>query len=195
MADTRVRGATPPFKLNEPTNRNFLSIVGFKFLLNRCPKVSFFCNQANIPTVTLGTTTQASYLRQIPIPGTELSYEDLTLSFIVDENCENYLQIYDWITGLGFPESLQQYEDLKKVNRFYPDSAERDQFAERSDGTLMVLNSDYNPSISIKFRDLFPVALSGVPFDSTETEQRYFTAMVTFKYTIFDVIDVNGTKV
>ena len=41
-----------------------------------------------------------------------------------------------------------------------------------------------------------PVAtIFGVPFDSTETEQRYFTAMVTFKYTIFDVIDVNGTKV
>ena len=31
MANTRVRGATPPFKLNEPTNRNFLSIVGSSF--------------------------------------------------------------------------------------------------------------------------------------------------------------------
>ncbi len=195
MAETRVRGATPPFKLNEPTNRNFLSIVGFKFVLNRCPKVSFFCNQANIPTVTLGTTLQPTYTRQIPVPGTELSYEDLSLSFMVDENCENYLQIYDWITGLGFPESLQQYEDLKKINRFYPDSKQNDDYTERSDGTLIVLNSDYNPSLKIKFKDLFPVSLSGVPFNSTEPEQKYFTASVTFKYTIFDVIDVNGTKV
>ena len=195
LADTRVRGATPPYKINEPTNKNFLSIVGFKFVLNRAPKVSFFCNEANIPTVTLGTTVQASYLRQIPVPGTELSYEDLTLNFMVDENCENYLQIYDWITGLGFPESLQQYEDLKKTDRFYPDSAEKDAFTERSDGTLMVLDSNYNPSITVKFKDLFPVALSGVPFSATETEQRYFTAQVTFKYTIFDVIDVNGAKV
>ena len=59
----------------------------------------------------------------------------------------------------------------------------------------MVLDSNYNPSITVKFKDLFPVALSGVPFSATETEQRYFTAQVTFKYTIFDVIDVNGAKV
>ena len=62
LADTRVRGATPPYKLNEPTNKNFLSIVGFKFVLNRAPKVSFFCNEANIPTCLLYTSDAADDL-------------------------------------------------------------------------------------------------------------------------------------
>jgi hypothetical protein len=32
----------------QPQNRNFLSPTGFKFSLKRAPKVSFFCNSANI---------------------------------------------------------------------------------------------------------------------------------------------------
>ncbi len=191
--ETGVRGATPPYKLNEPTNRNFLSVVGFDFILNRCPKVSFYCNQANIPDITLGVAQQTTYLRDIPVPGDKLQYGDLSLQFMVDENCENYLQIYDWITGLGYPESLQQYDDLKRNSRFYP--TEDAPFNERSDGTLIVLNSDYNPAVKIKFKEMFPIRLSGIPFSAIETEERYFTASVTFKYTIFDMIDVLGKKV
>jgi len=191
--ETGVRGATPPYKLNEPTNRNFLSVVGFDFILNRCPKVSFYCNQANIPDITLGVAQQTTYLRDIPVPGDKLQYGDLSLQFMVDENCENYLQIYDWITGLGYPESLQQYDDLKRNSRFYP--TEDAPFNERSDGTLIVLNSDYNPAVKIKFKEMFPISLSGIPFSAIETEERYFTAAVTFKYTIFDMIDVLGKKV
>ena len=193
MSETRVRSATPPYTLNEPNNRNFLSIVGFNFILNRCPKVDFYCNRANLPTITLGNANQSTYLKNIPVPGDKLEYEDLQLDFIVDEDCENYLQIYDWITGLGYPESLQQYDDLKRNSRFYP--AEDAPFNERSDGTLVVLNSNYQPSLRVVFKDLFPVSLSGIPFSAVETEERYFTATVSFKYTIYDVIDVNGKKV
>ena len=161
--------------------------------MNRCPKVDFYCNRANLPTITLGNANQSTYLKNIPVPGDKLEYEDLQLDFIVDEDCENYLQIYDWITGLGYPESLQQYDDLKRNSRFYP--AEDAPFNERSDGTLVVLNSNYQPSLRVVFKDLFPVSLSGIPFSAVETEERYFTATVSFKYTIYDVIDVNGKKV
>ena len=161
--------------------------------MNRCPKVDFFCNRANIPTVSLGSAVQSSYLKNIPVPGDKLEYEDLQLDFMVDENCENYLQIYDWITGLGFPESLQQYQELKRDRRFWlPEDALTN---ERSDGTLMILNNNYLPSLKVIFKDLFPVSLSGIPFSAVETEERYFTATVSFKYTIYDVIDVNGKKV
>ena len=59
-------------------NRNFLSPTGFKFSLKRSPGVSFFCNQANIPELTLGVTEQPNYLRPIPIPGDVISFGDLS---------------------------------------------------------------------------------------------------------------------
>mgnify|MGYP001399802493 CR=1 FL=1 len=190
-----TRKSVHPQKWEETSNRNFLSVVGFKFLLERCPKVDFFCNQANIPDVTLGVAQQATYLKNIPVPGDKLQYGALNLSFMVDEDMENYLQIYQWITSLGFPESLDQYQELRREDRFSPIIDAQDPLNERSDATLMIINSDYNPSVKIKFKDMFPVSLSSVPFNATSEQQQYYTAQATFQYTIFDVIDVDGKKV
>ena len=72
-------------------NRNFLSPTGFKFILNRAPKVSFFGNEANIPALNLGVAEQPTYLKDIPLPGDKVTFDDFNLRFLVDENLENYL--------------------------------------------------------------------------------------------------------
>lgn len=190
-----TRKSVHPQKWQETSNRNLLSIVGFKFILERCPKVDFLCNQANIPDVNLGIAQQATYLKNIPVPGDKLNYGNLNLAFMVDEDMENYLQIYQWITSLGFPESIDQYQELRTEDRFYPTIDQDDRYNERSDATLMIINSDYNPSVKIKFKDMFPVSLSGIPFNATSEQQQYYTAQASFMYSIFDVIDVNGKKV
>ena len=185
-----TRKSVHPSKYQEVSNRNFLSVVGFKFLLNRCPKVDFYCNSANIPEVTLGTAVQSTYLKDIPVPGEKMTYGDLNITFMVDEDMENYLQLYQWMTSLGFPELLSQFNELKDTDRLLPEKPQSgDFFNERSDATLMILNSDYNPSVKIKFKDVFPVSLSAVPFDATAEQQTYYTATAVFRYTIFDVID------
>ena len=190
-----TRKSVHPKEWQETSNRNLLSIVGFKFILERCPKVDFLCNQANIPDVNLGIAQQATYLKNIPVPGDKLNYGNLNLAFMVDEDMENYLQIYQWITSLGFPESIDQYQELRTEDRFYPTIDQDDRYNERSDATLMIINSDYNPSVKIKFKDMFPVSLSGIPFNATSEQQQYYTAQASFMYSIFDVIDVNGKKV
>ena len=188
-----TRKSVHPSTYQEVSNRNFLSVVGFKFLLNRCPKVDFYCNTANIPAVTLGTAVQTNYLRDLPLPGDKLQYGDLNITFMVDEDMENYLQLYQWMTSLGYPESINQYSELLN-NKIEVDDP-NDPSNERSDATIQVLSSNYNPTVSIKFKDVFPYQLSGVPFNATADEQTYFTAEAAFKYTLYDVIDVNGKKV
>ena len=94
-------------------NRNFLSPVGFKFVLQRTPKVAFFANTANIPSISMGNAVQSTYLKDIPIPGDKVEYGDFSLRFIVDENLENYMQIHNWIRGLGYPESIKEIIDLQ----------------------------------------------------------------------------------
>ena len=91
---------------NQINNRNFLSGIGFKFNLGKFPKVDFYCNTARIPELTLATTTQPSYLKDIDVPGEKINYGDLTIQFLVDENMENYKTVYDWIVGLGFQRQL-----------------------------------------------------------------------------------------
>ena len=74
-------------------NRNFLSPVGFKFTLAKEPKVAFFCNATRIPDINLGSATQPTYLRDIPVPGDKIEFGDFNLRFLVDENMENYMDI------------------------------------------------------------------------------------------------------
>jgi hypothetical protein len=91
------------------SNRNYMSPVGFKFILSKAPKVDFLCQAANIPAISMGTAVQPTYLKDISVPGDKVLYDDLTLRFLIDEEMENYLAIYKWITGLGYPESIEQY--------------------------------------------------------------------------------------
>ena len=167
---------------NQITNRNFLSGIGFKFNLGKYPKVDFFCNTARIPEITLATVTQATYLKDIEIPGEKITYGDLTIQFLVDENMENYKIIYDWITGLGFPETAQQFKDQTT-----DDDGQREMMEQFADGTLRILNSNFNEIAKVKFLNLFPVSLTSLDFDATSMDVNYFTASATFKYTVYQL--------
>ena len=163
-------------------NRNYLSSVAFKFNLAKYTKVDFFSNSAIIPQLTLATAIQPSYLKDIDVPGEKLTYGDFTLRFLVDENMENYMSIYTWLNGLGFPETTQQYKDLTT------DSADqRDEKEAFCDGTLRILNSNLREIAKVKFKDLFPVSLTSLEFDATTSDVQYFTAQATFKYTIYEL--------
>ena len=164
------------------TNRNFLSGVAFKFNLTKFPKVDFFSNSARIPELNLELATQTSYLKNIDVPGERLSYGDFTLRFIVDENMENYLAVYNWLTGLGFPETGKQFKEVTTDS-----DGQRDPKEAFCDGTLRILNSNYREVAKVKFTDLFPISLSSLDFDATNTDVQYFTAEATFKYTIYDL--------
>ena len=167
-------------------NRNFLSPVGFKFSLAKFPKITFFCNSALIPEITLGTYQQPSYLKNIDVPGEKLTYGDLEIRFLVDENMENYISVYNWLKGLGFPESTQQFADLNKDKEGI-----RDPKQAFCDGTLSILNSNYREVAKVKFNDLFPTSLTSLDFDATNTDVQYFTAEATFKYTIYNLTASN----
>jgi len=178
---------------NQIQNRNFLSPIGFKFILNKAPKVAFFSNVCNIPDLTLGVTEQPNYLRNIPVPGEKLEFGDFNLSFLVDEDLTNYMEIQNWLRGIGFPENLKEIYDFQndvtgvnnntnRMNNIY------------SDGTLEVLNSNKNTNFKVIFKDLFPYSLTSLNFDATLEDATYFTAEASFKYTMYNIVDKRGNN-
>jgi len=168
---------------NQINNRNFLSPVGFKFTLSKNPKIPFFCNSARIPEISLGSAVQPTYLKDLDVPGDKLSYGDFSLRFLVDENLENYMAVHNWLTGLGYSETTQQFRDL-----ITNDDGVRDLKEQFSDGSLHILNSNFRDIAIIKFRDLYPTYLNSLDFEASDTDINYFTAEVTFKYTIYNVL-------
>ncbi len=168
------------------SNRNFLSSVGFKFVLAKKPKIDFFSNDASIPGINLGVAVQPSYLKDIPVPGDKLTYDDFSLKFFVDENMENYMEVHNWLRGFGYPESAEEYQNL--LNEDEQSKGKQTAMSGQSDGTLIVYNSSFNPIVEVIFKDLFPTSLSTIQFDAKQNDVSYVTAEVTFKYTIFNII-------
>ena len=178
-------------------NRNYMSPLGFKLILTKTPKVDFLCQSANIPQISMGTAVQPSYLKDIAVPGDKVLYDDLSVRFLVDEKMENYLSIYKWMTGLGYPENVGQFRQLRKDDIRTNASASDDgdpRYFEFSDATLQILSSNYRPSVLVNFKDAFPVSLSTLEFDVSQRDYNFFTASVTFKYTIFNITAPNGVR-
>ena len=174
-------------------NRNFLSPTGFKFALKRSPGVAFFCNQANIPSLDLGIAEQPTYLKNIDVPGDKIQFGDLSLRFLVDEDLMNYMEIQNWIRGLGYPEKISEFNDLENQSILGAET----KFGQSgddiySDATLQILSNNLVPQFQVIFSDCFPYSLSTVTFDATDTDIEYFTADVSFKYTIYRITDLEN---
>ena len=178
---------------NPIENRNFLAPTGFKFTLEKSPGVAFFCNQANIPSLDLGVAVQPSYLKDIDRPGDKLVFGDLSIRFLVDEDLKNYMEIQNWMRGLGYPEKIDQIYDLQKTGNRGMDLKTRKLDNIFSDGTLSILNSSLVSNFFIKFQGLFPYSLTTLSFDATDTDIEYFTAEVSFKYTYYEITNLSGT--
>lgn len=166
---------------NQPTNLNYLSPLGFRFSIKKLPNVNYFCQSVSLPGISLGSIEQSSPFGIIPKPGDRLTYSNIPIRFRVDEDFRNYIEIHDWMVGLGHPESLDQTRELSAAS---PGPVRRlgtvASFV--SDGTLTIQTSHKNASINIFFQDLFPVDLTELTFDSTAGDVDYLEATATFRY-------------
>ena len=169
------------------TNKNFLSPIGFLFILDKAQKVSFLCQKAEIPTLILGDVQIPTRgLVPIPVEG-NMRYSDFTIEFIVDENLENYMQIHNWMRALGTPQELKERKLWRDQHQDSPTQDPR-----FSDATLQVLNNNNVANFDVVFKDLFPSDLSTLSFDVTGSDNDYFTATATFKYTLYEIRNVNS---
>ena len=162
-------------------NRNFLSPIGFRFSLAKYPKISYFCQTANIPSMNLSIQNQSTPFRPLPLEGF-IEYDPLTLSFLVDENLENYLILHNWIRALGTPDStIERREFTLKMQQLF---GNKDLYA---DATLMVLNSNFQHNFDVVFEDLIPIGLNALEFNATVDGTEYAMATVSFKYLAYQI--------
>ena len=192
-----------------PDKLDYASPVQFKFTCAKLPLIEFFCQTANIPGITLGEATQETGLVDIPIPGDKITYQALNISFLVDENLNNYKELHDWMTGLGFPEKHQQFTDLlaaghdrfptSKVGTATPSkdsgskyiTAPLDAGATYSDATLTVLNSKNIAKTEIRFRDIYPTSLGALSYNVKASDVDYLAVDAGFAYTLYSIVQIS----
>ena len=160
-----------------------LTSNGFMFNISKLPNVSYFCQEANLPEITLGSTFQATPFVDLSTPGDKLAFGDLSIQFMVDSKMANYTAIHDWLFALGFPQDNQQFTDF--VNQ---DTRNTRNEAMRtvSDAVLSILGPLNTPVRTVQFRDLYPLSLSSIIFRSTNTDVQYIVGNATFKYAYYE---------
>lgn len=164
---------------NYPINPNFLSPVGFQFTVNRAKEMTFYCQSASLPGVSLIDTvgTETPFIR-LNWPGTKLEYSPVTFTFKVDEDMLNYVEIYNWLLSMGSPVSFDQATAFEEENQ----QVGQGMF---SDGKLLIETSLHNPNIEVSMRDMYPLSLTALEFDTTVSDIDHINATVSFSYRDF----------
>jgi len=193
----------------QPTKLDYASPTQFKFSILKLPKVEYFCTSVNIPGINLGgAPVQQTPLKDVPLPGDKLTYEPLQMTFLVDENLENFQEIHGWLVGLGFPRDHREFRNLlsSSDDRFptrnssnVSTEAGKTKFAAAdvgptySDATLTVLSSKNNAQLEVRFRDVYPTGVTGLQYDQQAADVDYLTATVSFNYLIYDFATVGSS--
>ena len=183
----------------QPTKLDYISPTQFKFSINQLPKVEFFTTAANIPDLSLSDVVIPTPFKQVPVLGQNLTYGNLSITFIVDEFLENYRELHNWLTAIGFPKSREQFKnfrtvtstnpsvdkviktDIGAIGKSIPDSA---MF---SDGTITILSNKNNPIVEVRFSDMYPVSLGALEFNQQATDVEYITVQADFTYKLYEI--------
>ena len=190
MTDTTLSSKQP-----SGSGLDYADPTKFKFQISKLPRVEFNCIQANIPGVTLTELNQPTRLMPIRIPGNDMTFEDLTVTFIVDEDLTNYRSVHDWMAGLAQMDSDDKYRALitDGGDRMPLSQQNNSQDAGRvtsatndgaifSDAKLIILSARNVPIVELSFEDTYPKALSALDYNQNATDIEYLQATVTLGY-------------
>ena len=190
MTDTTLSSKQP-----SGSGLDYADPTKFKFQISKLPRVEFNSIQANIPGITLTEINQPTRLMPIRIPGNDMTFEDLTVTFIVDEDLTNYRSVHDWMAGLAQMDSDDKYRALitDGGDRMPLSQQNNSQDAGRvtsatndgaifSDAKLIILSARNIPIVELSFEDTYPKALSALEYNQNATDIEYLQATVTLGY-------------
>ena len=143
----------------------------YRFSIARLPNVNYFCQTASLPSLTLSQVSIPTRFVSIPGPS-KMSFDELSITFVVDENLTNWSEIFNWMRSTTQVENFTEY---KPENQH------------RTTASLIITNSSKNPKLNVSFYNLFPVTLSSLDFSSTAVDPEPFQATCTFSYSHYNV--------
>lgn len=144
-------------------NKNFLSPNGFRLIIDReeFADLEYFCINSSLPNVSSGAVSQPYRNLQNTYPGDKVEYAPFDVRYMVTENMENYISLFNWLVSC---------------------SNEQMRFA---DMTLNILNSNNNVIRQVRFVEAFPVSIGQLDFHSQNTDVEYIVGDASFSYSHF----------
>lgn len=154
---------------NLVTNLNKLTKNKSILVLDKLPNLQITLSTFNIPGISLPSASFQSPFFNKPVYGDKLEFNNLFLNFVVSENLENWLEVFDWMYQLANPIEKGDI-DLTYIT-----------------GTIIIHNSDNKPIFNVEFLDIVPVSLGDMYFSETENSSEDITSSIVFEYEQYKV--------
>ena len=154
---------------NLTENKNFLSPTGFRLSIDstKFANTEYFCISAPLPTLSLNPIAVNFRGQQAIFPGDKIDYGQIDIRFIVNEDMDNYIEMFNWI------QDCTKTTNTKDISH---------------DIIMSIMTSKNNVNKQIRFVSAMPVSLDGMEFTVQNTDIEYLTASVTFQYTRFEFV-------
>ena len=190
----------------EPTTFDYAQSNQFTVYIPIFPLIEWFVVSCNVPGVTMGQGVVPTPLVDYPIVGEKLTYDQFSMTFLVDEKLKNFMELHNWLINMAPPQDQSQFMATTsdyviptgRDTKFYPAGNADSQTATGStsdralycDITLFILSSKNNPVATVVMRDAFPVSLSSLDYSQQETDTNYVQCNVTFAYPFYTLKSV-----
>ena len=185
----------------QPTVFDYSQNNQFQLNIPIFPLTQWFVVSCNVPGITMGQGVVPTPLVDYPIVGEKLTYDAFSMTFLVDEKLQNFMELHNWLINMAPPQDQSQFMATTsdyviptgQNTKFYPAGNADSQTSTGStsdralycDITLFILSSKNNPVATVVMRDAFPVSLSSLDYSQQETDTTYVQCNVTFAYPFY----------
>lgn len=170
-----------------PENTNTIQPTKYLLTFDRIATTQYFCQEVNIPGISLGSIQVPSPVFDYHVTGKKLSFNEFKIDFLIDEPMIAWRNLYDWLFAIASPVSIQQRKDLTARQNAYKTQGT---FTDFSDASLTILSNLNNPLLRVQFYNMFPISLSDIDFSTKESADTILTGSATFVYEYFEFLPV-----
>lgn len=158
---------------------SFLNGNAFQLTFNRIKDTVVYVQKTSIPGLTLPSVEISNPFVTSKELGDHINFDSFGIQFKLDQNLEGYLDIFNWIVEIGFPENFDQYK-----NAVQPDNRRSNLYG---DATLLLYSNTLNSNLEVRFKNIHPTYISQIPFDTTITDDNPIDVTAQFDYDYFTV--------
>lgn len=172
-------------------NPNLLIPNGFLVTVNRLPNVSYWCNGVSLPGMSTTNPRLPNPFSRLPNPGDNIDFDNLQITFSVDEDLLNWSELMRWMVGFGFPSDFGQFkfglldetgDAPGSQNNFY------------SDISVTVLSSHKNPIATFVYYNCVPTNVSAIEMSVQDSDVQPIACTASFDFSHFSILKPSSTE-
>jgi len=159
------------------TNMNYLQPTGFRVVMDRkhLPNLNYFANSASHPNLNAAETLLPYQRVNLRVATDKLTFGELQLNIIMDENMSAYEEMYNWMKALV---EVNNTPNKDRTDTVRPTTA---------DVSLIPLTSNNNQTKIIKYLNCVPTSLGTIEFVTTNADE-FITFPVSFAFSYFELV-------